>query len=69
MPDGQVTAISAAEIDAALEVVRKADAYRLIETGQVHRALGLSGPLPSEIEKARAALDAALAAYEVVRRA
>ena len=54
--------------EAAELVVRKASAYRMIETGEVRHALGLSAVLPQEIEAARAALDDALAAYEEARR-
>lgn len=55
-------------VEAALAVVRKASAYRMIETGELHRALGLSAVLPSEIEECRSALDDALAEYEAVAK-
>ena len=55
--------------EAALLVVRKASAYRMIETGELHRALGLGAPLPTETEAARIALDAALRAYEAAKDA
>lgn len=65
MTDRQKGASTCIEVDeAALEVVKNASAYRMIETGELHRALGLGVPLPQEIQAARDALDAALRQYE-----
>ncbi len=67
MPDrGAPSTPSEQWYEAALEVVKKADAYRMMETGVLNRALGIRPPTDSEIETTRAALDKALDGYLAV---
>lgn len=58
-----------AEYEALEAVARKAGAYRMIQTGVLHAALGMSAPLPTEIDNARKALDDALREYDDLRAA